>query len=176
MLDKGAFFIAPLDRRRVPPPKRAAETDRTGKEHGRATDCANPLDFQFSFCSFGERVLWFGRVRTNLPQPRIENRAGGCSTQSIRVDPVIAHTFDWNAELETAKRRVVEVRAYLIALRDRGVARGTFQNNQHGIQFFYRYTLDREWQLFSKKRFVRRGRSACRSRSRTSRSVACFAA
>jgi hypothetical protein len=69
-----------------------------------------------------------------------------------------------------------EVRAYLIALRDRGVARGTFQNNQHGIQFFYRYTLDREWSLFSKKRFARRGRSACRSRSRTRRSAACCAA
>jgi hypothetical protein len=69
-----------------------------------------------------------------------------------------------------------EVRAYLIALRDRGVARGTFKHNQHGIQFLYRHTLDREWSLFSKKRFARRGRSACRSRSRTSKSAACCAA
>src|ERR1051325_5216484 len=44
-----------------------------------------------------------------------------------------------------------EVRAYLIALRDRGIARGTFKHNQHGIQFLYRHTLDRGWPLFSKK-------------------------
>jgi hypothetical protein len=69
-----------------------------------------------------------------------------------------------------------EVRAYLIALRDRGIARGTFKHNRHGIQFLYRHTLDREWPLFSKKRFVRHDRSACRSRSRMSRSVACCVA
>ena len=68
-----------------------------------------------------------------------------------------------------------EVRAYLIALRERGVARGTFHHNQHGIQFLYRHTLDRDWLLFSKKRFVRRDRSACRSHSRTSKSAACCA-
>jgi hypothetical protein len=60
------------------------------------------------------------------------------------------------------KLSVEEVRAYLIALRDRGVARGTFTHNQHGIQFLYRHTLDREWLLFSKKGFAHRGRSACR--------------
>jgi len=69
-----------------------------------------------------------------------------------------------------------EVRAYLIALRDRGIARGTFAHNHYGIQFFYRHTLDREWLLFSKKRFAHHGRSACRWRSRTSRSAACCAA
>jgi len=68
-----------------------------------------------------------------------------------------------------------EVRTYLLALRDRGIARGTFHHNQHGIQFLYRHTLDREWLLFSKKRFARRGRSACRWRLRTSRSAACCA-
>ena len=69
-----------------------------------------------------------------------------------------------------------EVRAYLIALRDRGIARGTFKHNQHGIQFLYRHTLDHDWSLFSKKRFACHGRSACRSRLRTSRSAACCAA
>jgi Phage integrase, N-terminal SAM-like domain len=69
-----------------------------------------------------------------------------------------------------------EVRAYLIGLRDRGVARGTFSHNRHGIQFFYRHTLDREWLLFSKKRFACHGRSACRSRSRTSKFAACCVA
>jgi hypothetical protein len=48
----------------------------------------------------------------------MEDRAGGCSAQSIRVDPVIAHTFDWNAELETAKRRVAELEGMVSRLRD----------------------------------------------------------
>lgn len=44
-----------------------------------------------------------------------------------------------------------EVRAYLVALREREVARGTFKANHYGIQFLYRQTLDRDWALFSKK-------------------------
>ena len=66
-----------------------------------------------------------------------------------------------------------EVRCYLVGLRERGVARGTFKSHHYGIQFLYCRTLDRDWPLFSKKRFARRGRSACRSRSRTRKSVAC---
>ena len=41
-----------------------------------------------------------------------------------------------------------EVRSYLISLRERGVARGTFKANHYGIQFLYRHTLDRDWPLF----------------------------
>ncbi len=37
-----------------------------------------------------------------------------------------------------------EVRAYLLALRERGVALGTFKTNQGGIQFLYRRTLERD--------------------------------
>src|SRR3954469_18503413 len=44
-----------------------------------------------------------------------------------------------------------EVRAYLLALRERGVALGTFKTNQGGIQFLYRRTLERDWPLFWKK-------------------------
>jgi hypothetical protein len=44
-----------------------------------------------------------------------------------------------------------EVRAYLIGLRERGVALGTFKTNHGGIQFLYRQTLDRDWALFGKK-------------------------
>ena len=68
-----------------------------------------------------------------------------------------------------------EVRAYLVALRERGVARGTFKANHYGIQFLYRQTLDRDWALFSKKRFVTRDRSACPWRCQMPRSAACFA-
>ena len=44
-----------------------------------------------------------------------------------------------------------EVRAYLLRLRERGVARGTFKTHHYGIQFLYRQRLDRDWPLFSKK-------------------------
>jgi hypothetical protein len=44
-----------------------------------------------------------------------------------------------------------EVRAYIILLRERGAARGTFKANYYGIQFLYRYTLNRNWALFAKK-------------------------
>ena len=46
------------------------------------------------------------------------------------------------------------MRAYLLALRERGVALGTFKTNQGGIQFLYRRTLERDWPLFWKKRFA----------------------
>jgi hypothetical protein len=45
-----------------------------------------------------------------------------------------------------------EVRAYLLHLRERGVALGTFKTNHGGIQFLYRQTLDRDWSLFGKKK------------------------
>jgi hypothetical protein len=44
-----------------------------------------------------------------------------------------------------------EVRAYLVGLRERGIARGTFKTNHYGIQFLYRNTLNRDWPLFLKK-------------------------
>lgn len=68
-----------------------------------------------------------------------------------------------------------EVRGFLIALRERGVARGTFKTHLHGIKFFYRHTLARNWPLFLKKRFACPSRSACRWRLPTSRSAACCA-
>ncbi len=45
-----------------------------------------------------------------------------------------------------------EVRAYLLGLRERGVALGTFKTNHGGIQFLYRRTLERDWPLFGKKK------------------------
>lgn len=69
-----------------------------------------------------------------------------------------------------------EVRAYLLALRDRGVALGTFKTHHGGIQFLYRRTLDRDWPLFWKKRFVRRSKDACPMSCRTLRSTLSWAA
>jgi Phage integrase, N-terminal SAM-like domain len=54
-----------------------------------------------------------------------------------------------------------EVRGYLVGLRERGAARGTFKTNHYGIQFLYSHTLERNWPLFSKKRFVSLSRSVC---------------
>ena len=69
-----------------------------------------------------------------------------------------------------------EVRAYLLALRDRGVALGTFKTNYGGIQFLYRRTLDLEWPLFWKKRFVRPSNDARPTSCRTLRSAPFWAA
>jgi hypothetical protein len=45
-----------------------------------------------------------------------------------------------------------EVRSYLLGLRQRGVARGTFQTSHYGLRFFYRHTLGRAWGLFGEKK------------------------
>jgi site-specific recombinase XerD len=47
-----------------------------------------------------------------------------------------------------------EVRAYLLDLCQRGVARGTFQSNQYGLRFLYHHTLNRMWGLFGEKRIA----------------------
>jgi hypothetical protein len=47
------------------------------------------------------------------------------------------------------------VRRYLLGLRERGAALGTFKSYHGGIQFLYRRTLDRDWALFQKKEFAR---------------------
>jgi len=65
-----------------------------------------------------------------------------------------------------------EVRDYLLHLRDeRGIARGTFKTNHGGIRFLFTRTLDRDWPLFTPKNAsVRRGSTACRPCSATTRS------
>lgn len=52
-----------------------------------------------------------------------------------------------------------EVRSYILDLKARGVARGTFKTNYHGIRFLLRHTLGHDWDLFSKKRFANPSRS-----------------
>ena len=69
-----------------------------------------------------------------------------------------------------------EVRAYILNLRERGAARGTFKANYYGIRYLYRYTLNRDWALFSKKTSASRGRSVCPTRLPTPRSAGCLAA
>jgi site-specific recombinase XerD len=70
-----------------------------------------------------------------------------------------------------------DVRTYLLALLDQGVARGTFKSVRFGLQFFYRQTLGLDWFLFSgKKNFVFRTRSGFPKLYLTTRSAACLAA
>src|SRR4051812_39636395 len=71
-------------------------------------------------------------------------------TQAIYLDGVrrLAAHYSRSPDLLSEE----EVRAYLIGLRERGVALGTFKTNHGGIQFLYRQTLDRDWQLFGKKK------------------------
>jgi hypothetical protein len=45
-----------------------------------------------------------------------------------------------------------EVRHYLLELRQRGVARGTFQIARYGLQFLFYQTLGRVWELFGGKK------------------------
>jgi hypothetical protein len=45
-----------------------------------------------------------------------------------------------------------EVRSYLLGLRQRGVARGTFQTSHYGLRFYYQHTLGRAWGLFGGKK------------------------
>jgi Phage integrase, N-terminal SAM-like domain len=45
-----------------------------------------------------------------------------------------------------------EVRAYLLDLRRRGAARGTFEIARAGLRFLFCQTLDQVWALFGEKK------------------------
>jgi hypothetical protein len=61
-----------------------------------------------------------------------------------------------------------EARSYLLALRQRGVARGTFQTSHSGLRFYYQHTLGRAWGCSGKKGSPRHGRSGYLTRCRES--------
>src|SRR5262245_44803874 len=69
-----------------------------------------------------------------------------------------------------------EVRTYIVSLRERGAARGTFKAYYYGMRYLYRSTLNCDWALFSKKRYACRDRSACLARSPIPRSASYLAA
>jgi len=52
-----------------------------------------------------------------------------------------------------------DVRGYLLGLRSRGVARGTFKTSHYGLRFLFRETLGCDWPLFGKKRYVNPSKS-----------------
>lgn len=63
-----------------------------------------------------------------------------------------------------------QVREYVMRLREeRKVAKGTFQQHFYGIKFLFVNTLDHDWPLLTKKKFVSPTASAClASRATTS--------
>lgn len=79
---------------------------------------------------------------------RVAGLAAG--TQAIYLDGVRRLARHYRRSPEELSE--AEVRAYLLGLRERGVALGTFKTNHGGIQFLYRRTLDRDWPLFGKKK------------------------
>ena len=93
------------------------------------------------------------------------------STQKSYVEGVLGLAKHYGRSPELLSEE--EVRGYLVGLRERGVARGTFKTNHYGIRFLFYCTLDRDWPLFSKKRFVRLSRSACPWGLATLRSASC---
>jgi integrase/recombinase XerD len=80
-------------------------------------------------------------------------RAAGLAsgTQAIYLDGVrhLAAHYGRSPDLLSEE----EVRAYLIGLRERGVALGTFKTNHGGIQFLYRQTLGPVENQGSRRRF-----------------------
>ena len=54
-----------------------------------------------------------------------------------------------------------DVRAYLLDMKKKGVARGTFKTSYYGMRFLYCQTLGKEWPLFLKKKFVTPCRNVC---------------
>ena len=96
------------------------------------------------------------------------------STQGIYVAAVRGLARHYRRSPDQLSEK--EVRQYLLGVRERGAARGTFKTCHYGIQFLYRRTLGVDWALFSKKKFASRSRSGCRRRCRTGRSAAFWTA
>ena len=96
------------------------------------------------------------------------------ATQTVYIDAVrrlAAHYRRSPDQLSEA-----DVREYLLGLRERGVALGTFKAYHGGIQFLYRQTLDSDWALFQKKEFARPSNSVFPRFSPTLRSARCSVA
>jgi hypothetical protein len=95
-------------------------------------------------------------------------------TQAVYIDAVRRLAAQYRRSPDQLSE--AEVRGYLLGLRERGVALGTFKSYHGGIQFLYRRTLDRDWALFEKKEFARLSNSVFPRSSRTGKSGRCWAA
>ena len=95
-------------------------------------------------------------------------------TQAVYIDAVRRLAARYRRSPDQLSE--AEVRGYLLGLRERGVALGTFKAYHGGIQFLYRQTLDRDWSLFQKKEFAHPSNYAFPRSCRTSKSARCWAA
>ena len=66
-----------------------------------------------------------------------------------------------------------EVRTYLLDLKGRGVARGTFKTSHYGLRFLYCQTLGSDWPLFVKKRSANPSKNVCLMPSLIWKSATC---
>ena len=94
-------------------------------------------------------------------------------TQAVYIDAVRRLAAQYRRSPDHLSE--AEVRGYLLGLRERGVALGTFKAYHGGIQFLCQ-TLDRDWALFEKKEFARLSNSVFPRSSRTGKSGRCWAA
>ena len=95
-------------------------------------------------------------------------------TQAVYIDAVRRLAAHYRRSPDQLTEE--EVRGYLLGLRERGLALGTFKSWHGGVQFLYRRTLDRDWALFEKKESARPGNSVFPRYSPTLRSALCSAA
>jgi integrase/recombinase XerD len=95
-------------------------------------------------------------------------------TQAVYIDAVrrLAGHYRRSPDQLTEE----EVRGYLLGLRERGLALGTFKAYHGGVQFLYRRTLGRDRALFEKKEFARPSNSVFPRFCRTSKFARCSAA
>ncbi len=96
------------------------------------------------------------------------------ATQTVYIDAVRRLAAHYRRSPDRLTEE--EVRRYLLGLRERGVALGTFKAYHGGIQFLYRQTLDRDWALFQKKEFAHPSNYGFPRSSRTGKSAHCWAA
>ena len=71
-------------------------------------------------------------------------------TQAVYIDAVRRLAARYRRSPDQLSEE--EVRGYLVELRQRGIARGTFKTSQYGLRFFYHHTLGRDWRLFGGKK------------------------
>ena len=112
---------------------------------------------------------------TPLRRRMIEDmRTAGLASGTQALYLVAVHNLAAHYRRSPDELSEEEVRGYLLSLRERGVALGTFKTNHGGIQFLYRWTLDRDWPLFGKKKDPSAS-GACRRLCRIPRSARSWA-
>jgi hypothetical protein len=134
---------------------------------------ATPKGLPSSFAQL-RITVWTGDARDTRMIEDMKLAGLSPATQATYIDAVRKLAAHYRRSPDQLSEE--EVRAYILSLRERGVARGTFKTNYYGIRYLYRYTLNWDWALFSKKTSVCRARSGCPTPSPMQKSAGCLAA